>query len=288
MSKPSELQHALNVCIDRLQEGATVEECLRWYPHLAQEMEGLLRVAKAGLGSAHAALPGTGFVAELRYRLLQQAAVQRRPRSKSIPLLRPAAVTMMAVAMLLGAGTGATIVSAESLPGEPLYAVKQIKERIQERLPRSQAHQAQFQATMADLRSQEIAELTERGEEKRVPELVQRMHRHLQRAANLSEALPPLNTPGAFTWEAPPEGQPAWQSLPPTVRQQVQDREGLYRFLQNKKAVQVASLERALQRASPQARPTLLRALQETEARYRHALELLQDTFPPEEPTPTR
>ena len=58
MTAKRELQDRLNACLDRLQRGGTVEECLALYAQDAAELEPLLRTAHLTMRAAAAARPG--------------------------------------------------------------------------------------------------------------------------------------------------------------------------------------------------------------------------------------
>jgi hypothetical protein len=124
----------LDICLDRLQTGATLADCLASYPQHAAQLAPLLQVASLLETPAGPTMSDEGLRAG-EARLLAQAARLRSTQRKAgtLPLtglirrLAAAGIAgMVLVCGMLGVGT----VSAASLPGSPLYPVKQATEAV--------------------------------------------------------------------------------------------------------------------------------------------------------------
>ena len=89
--------------------------------------------------------------------------------------------------VVLGTGTayGATVASEDSVPGDPLYAVKTLKEDISLRMPKSDLALAKEHAHLATVRTEEIGALIDRGNMEQADKQVVRVTYHLNSCAEL-------------------------------------------------------------------------------------------------------
>lgn len=118
---------ALEICLQALDNGETVDSALKRFPALANELRPMLEA------SLHAkSLAGKAVAEDVhrrgRAKVLQRAAElresKRAPRKRTwIFAFRPVAVTLMLVVFLLS-GTSLVRASTTSLPGDNLYPVK--------------------------------------------------------------------------------------------------------------------------------------------------------------------
>ena len=186
-----EFSEALNDCLDRLVQGENIRECLRRYPQQASELEPLLHVALATIRASEEVKPDPSTRARnfARFSEAVQARSARPAGRKSwlsfrwLPLARPIAVGLASIIVfVMGAGV-ATAASSDSVPGEPLYWVKTTKENVEGRLPRSDDGRADFEASLAQVRGQELGKLIERGQFTRADVIRRRMNDHLVRSA---------------------------------------------------------------------------------------------------------
>lgn len=150
--RAEDIETALDECISCLQRGESLEDCLRLFPDRREELEPLLRTAALVRASYRLAALAAGqapAVARVRTRFMAEVARRRRevePPSRALPEqekgrrwfrwapffgpsrgLATAALTLLLVVAVLGGGS---IVSANSLPGDPLYGVKRVSERV--------------------------------------------------------------------------------------------------------------------------------------------------------------
>ena len=89
--------------------------------------------------------------------------------------------------VVLGTGTayGATVASEDSVPGDPLYAVKTLKEDISLRMPKSDLARAKEHAHLATVRTDEVGSLIDRGKMDQANAHVVTVTYHLNSCAEL-------------------------------------------------------------------------------------------------------
>jgi len=174
MSRPLEL--ALDESLARLREGETLESCLQRYPQYREQLEPLLKVASGLSRMVAAQAPAEEAVARARTRFMAQV-YERRAAQVSLPRrgapwrpawqrgLATAGLVVMLVAFLLG-GTG--IVSANSLPGDPLYGVKLASENVRIWFTPDLEERLLLQDHYESLRIAEVKEVIEKGRETEV------------------------------------------------------------------------------------------------------------------------
>jgi hypothetical protein len=135
MGRP-ELDNVVDVCVEQVETGrATVEDCLKRYPHLADELDPILRTAATLFATDVPSIDPAGM-RTIEKRVLSHARKlnreQESPRTWLWPQLAIRLAVVMLIVMLVTASTGgALIASAGSLPGEPLYPVKRLSENVQ-------------------------------------------------------------------------------------------------------------------------------------------------------------
>ncbi len=209
-----DFEDALNECLDMLSAGCGISECAARHREYADELVPLLRVAQATMRVSRAVVPAAEGKVRGRMRLQQALAAQAERRERPAlwrrwlrmmqrPALRPMSgpiVAMFVVVFLtIVAAGGTTVASSDSVPGEPLYWVKNAKERCEERIiARSNADKAQVHARHARERGREVGELIVRGRVQDAEQVVVRLQHHLNESANyMGAALPshPMEMP---------------------------------------------------------------------------------------------
>jgi hypothetical protein len=132
---------ALEVCLQALEKGETLEAVLGRYPHLVADLRPRLEAAQAArlvrTGSGQAAnrlpIPQTAQ-SRSRSRVLAAAARLRESRTPRLQMgrtLRVVYVTLVVVAFIALSGNGLLTASASSLPGDILYPLKRMVENTQ-------------------------------------------------------------------------------------------------------------------------------------------------------------
>ena len=144
-------QEVVEHCLELLQQGRTLEECLAQYPEEAAELEPMLRVAVSAQSDLAATMPSTTRI-RIRDRVMSEWDRQHQPSrwTLSIPsflsgwTLSPRvafATAILVLALTLG-GLGTNTAAANTVPGDVLYPVKEFREGVQlwfARVPRSQS-----------------------------------------------------------------------------------------------------------------------------------------------------
>jgi hypothetical protein len=170
------LETALDESLTRLKNGEALESCLRRFPDLRDELEPLLQVA-AGLSQMYErTAPAEEAVARARKRFMAEVYERRsarlsRPQRRWFwaPVLQrgfaTAAIVTALIVFLLG-GTG--IVSANSLPGDPLYGVKLASENVRIWFTPDLEDRLLLRDYYESLRVAEVKEVMEKGRETQV------------------------------------------------------------------------------------------------------------------------
>ena len=181
------MEEALEQCWQRLQEGEPLEACVQAFPQYAAELKEILVITMK-----YATLPqepSEEFRARSLRRTLvaaQRARQQRRQRrwwSLSMPAMRWAAASATALFLLFAGGEFAWA-TADSLPGTPLYSVKEAREQASIILTNGQpAPRAAVQTDLTERRINELQRMVESPEYlPRVPAVLLKMEQQLNQA----------------------------------------------------------------------------------------------------------
>lgn len=174
---PKKLETALNQCLALMAAGHSIAECLDRYPGLRGELEPLLRTA--ALVQASHRPPESSPIALARARNLFLADAARRGQSapgaqaaaktkqRAIPGLRLAlspglATALLTLLVVIGVLGGGGMVSANSLPGNPLYGVKRASETVRLALTTNPLERDELEQLFAARRVQEVKVVVER------------------------------------------------------------------------------------------------------------------------------
>ena len=190
----SNFDNILNDCLERMASGESVAECLARYPEHADELAPLLRMGRATLEVSRRAAPAPANEAKARGLARMQTALEaerqrhgrrwRLPRVFWGPISTPIAAAFAVVFVAIVAAGGTTVASADSIPGEPLYTFKSMRETVEERIARSDEHKARVHAKLARERGREMRELIVRGRIYEAEVMSFRLRHHLNESAN--------------------------------------------------------------------------------------------------------
>ncbi len=188
----SHFDNIVNECLERLAAGESVMDCLARYPEHADELAPLLGMMHATTQASRAAMPSAAGKARGIEQMQAALAKGRHRRGRRLqlprifwrPITTPIAVAFAVVFLAIVAAGGTTVASADSIPGEPLYPVKSIRESVEERIARSDEHKAQVHAKLARERGREMRELIVRGRIYEAEVVAFRLHKHLNKSAN--------------------------------------------------------------------------------------------------------
>lgn len=167
------LFEALEICLQKLEDGASEESCLALFPSLAEDLRPVLRAALQARSSAVTVVP-EAVAQRGKARVLQAAAEMRERRGiVAVPLPLPArkkgffatrffrfaiASVSMLVFLLTG-GTGLVNASSTSIPGDRLYSVKRSWEDVRLFFVFDHATRTQLETEFDNERVKEIQEL---------------------------------------------------------------------------------------------------------------------------------
>lgn len=153
----TDIEEALDRCISELQGGAAAGDCLRSYPDKAGELEPLLRtatllktVASASNGQAKARVWAS---------VEQSIHRQLRRRRQFVPVhlfSSTFAKAAVATVLLIGISVTAVRVSADELPGSPLYPLKRGLEYAQLSLTFDQMAKVEMKMALIERRLDEL------------------------------------------------------------------------------------------------------------------------------------
>ena len=192
-----------------------------------------------------------------------------RPSGWRAKLARTAAVALGIVVLGTGTAYGATVASEDSVPGDPLYVVKTLKEDISLRMPKSDLALAKEHAHLATVRTEEIGALIDRGNMEQADRQVVRVTYHLNSCAELVGV--------TITAHANPLEMPAGTT--PTDREQrIAELVAYYEV----KAQHVRNrFERQMRRLPPHRQWEAYLMMQQWELRHRMFLQALLHEGPP-------
>lgn len=267
MSRNKQVGEVLDRCLARIQAGsATVEDCLRNYPELADQLAPLLRTALQVGDLLAPAGPTAAYRSDSEARLLnrlravERGARGRKPdRAARRPIRgwprawKPAHVLAglaLAVAVI-ASSVGVASAASAALPGDRLYGVKRGLEEVSLALSATDSGDAALLLGFAERRLAEAQALIDAGREDDLPAALAGYERALDRL----------------------------------LAQQARDRESLDR-LEAAMVRHEQVLNAVLARAAPQARQAIERALEHS-ARGRDQLKRSRrqdqpaDTVPP-------
>lgn len=173
------LETVLDECLVALARGEALEACLRRYPKHRAELEPLLNTALAVKGAVRRQAASPETLLRARNRFLAEASAMRPARTPAphwrLPALLPrtallrslatAGFTLVLLAGLLGGGS---IVSANTLPGDPLYGVKRASESVRMLLTFNTEGRASLARKLAERRLDEVKQVVQLGREVQV------------------------------------------------------------------------------------------------------------------------
>lgn len=283
MKKERKFDNILDECLERLLVKAeTIEQCLARYPEQAADLKPLLQTMVA-TREALAVQPDPEFKARARYRL-ESALRDVKPRRSlfSFGGHKQWAVAI-AVLVLLLAGGGTGVVSASSMPDNPLYPVKLVTEQVQLRLASSGIEKAELHARLADRRVAEIVDLASKDEPEKIEETTGRLNEHLVQIASQPLAEEGESSSGRADTSsgeneikvlAPPSSQLA-EGGTESAPAQPNSRARLREIVEDDATNNQAALQDALKTAKKSAKPALLKAIKQSADNYKKVIESL-------------
>lgn len=165
------LIRALEVCIHLMQSGDSLEEALGHYPQLTDELRPLLEAAqKAREIGTDIQVPKSAQT-HSRTLFLQEAQHLSQTRQGLFTGLFSSkfALASLVLLLVLVLGSFTTVaVSAEALPGDPLYGIKLATERTRLLLTENQSQKLKLEQTFDQERIQEVQALIQQARSQEV------------------------------------------------------------------------------------------------------------------------
>jgi hypothetical protein len=160
------IEEILDKLIAEMQKGRVIDDCLREYPEDADELRSLLELCQQ-IDALPGPKPDNDKVAATVRQARKLQTEKQRSRGFSVRdifALRPMVVRVTAVILLVVLAVTTTVtLSASSLPGDALYSVKLLAERVQYFLTFDTEGKARLHVMFADRRTNELACLVEPG-----------------------------------------------------------------------------------------------------------------------------
>ena len=276
MSK--EFDNILDECLERLLvKGETIEQCLQSYPEQAAELEPLLRTALA-TGKAVDFQPRPEFRAKARYQFRSALREMEGGSRRSLFGWFPRWATSVAIVLVvLVAGSGTVAAASNSMPDSPLYSVKLTTEQVRLTLTPSPLGKAEFCASLADRRIEEILYAAGKGNPRQVEEVTRELDVCLTRLSSLASTqrekggvmLAP--TPAPAPAEVSPESTDGGERTYSHGNNQLKLKLALKHHAQS----HPAALREKLKTVPPATRAALLRAIAVSEDGYEKVLKTL-------------
>lgn len=160
----------LELCLNQMQSGQTLETCLRQYSEWADRLEPLLRAAqmvtampKPAMSIGSREVLARQLQAEMRARPVTRPSHAYSLRRSRFNWLRPVAILAALALMFSMVGAGTVAASAVSLPGDVLYPVKRWSESVSITFTSDTNARAQLHLDWAQRRLFEFEQLDEHG-----------------------------------------------------------------------------------------------------------------------------
>ncbi len=160
----NEFETILDYCIDQMQSGTSLEECLSQFPEYRDELKPMLEMA-AQLGALESPEPSVETINNALFEIGQRAGQQQHAVKKSgifLPefirkpwVFRTINALLVVVVLFFGLSTA----SANSVPGDLLYPFKKFTENVQFVLTTGKQDKAELRLTFSEKRLRELSEV---------------------------------------------------------------------------------------------------------------------------------
>jgi len=153
------LLDAVEVCLAALRTGVDLDACLALYPDLASELRPILSASLAARQLGRMDAPSSSVENRSRALFLSTAAamdIASKPKFSWALLRRTALVALVILIAFAISWNGLLVASAKSLPGDVLYPVKRVTERVNLRLTPNQEEKNQYESDFNLRRAEEV------------------------------------------------------------------------------------------------------------------------------------
>ena len=217
---------ALNDCLERLARGEALDAVLSRYPEARRELEPLLQASLVTRKALAGIAPPPGARARVWTHLQPAMKGRSRPRSGPLAWLRPWAVAATSLFLVFLLAGGTVLASTNSLPHQPLYAVKLAAEQAQLALTPTQEGKARLELALAEKRAREMVAVAQLNRPQELEKLADRLERHLEKVAGPALEAPASPLPSSLPLEVTEkttEGMQALTVTPPPPSPQPQE-----------------------------------------------------------------
>lgn len=158
-------ERAFEYCLEKMLEGAKLEEVLDFYPEWAEELRPMLEAAQAAHMVGSSIYVSKAARARSRAKLLAQARLLSEPQPSifSFARMRFGLAALIIVLALIFLGGTTFVASAQALPGEPLYRVKIFAEQTRLRIAKDPAQKLELEQSFDQERVAEVDALIKRS-----------------------------------------------------------------------------------------------------------------------------
>ena len=164
---PEEMLYVLfDQCLEELAAGTGLDEVLSRHPAEAAELRPLLEAALWAMLPAEISPPPLSAKIASKNRFLDAAQALEKKRGWGWfprPMRMAGSVLLVLVVFLTSLTVGGSLVSAQALPGDPLYTVKRAFERVDSWLATSPASQLALEERLDSRRADEVQRLIGQG-----------------------------------------------------------------------------------------------------------------------------
>ncbi len=180
----SALSDIVNECLEALQNGESINDCLSRHPDIADELRPLLTAALAMAGVAPTRDDSARRIAHTRFEgaVRHHLSTNRRATSGRLSIrewwgnrasgwARVWAVGFASMALFVILSTGAAYASTDALPDSPLYPVKRATEHARLAITFSDESRAIYHLELIERRTLELAAMAETGDAEQVAQL---------------------------------------------------------------------------------------------------------------------
>ncbi len=161
----SEVEEILDRCMGEARSGGDPERILRQHPEVADQVRPLLTLAGELERLPDPTLSTAAMIRTIARLAAERAVKDIPPKARRIRLLSLSVLTRVAAILLviLGLGWGATAASASAVPGDLLYPIKLLTERVEFFLTINPEEKAELRIAFSDRRLREAIKQHARG-----------------------------------------------------------------------------------------------------------------------------
>ncbi len=156
----------LDLCLSELAAGTGLDDLLSRYPFEAAELRPLLETALLAKLPGEVPPPSLSAKVASKNRFLDAAQAKTKKATRGWfpqPLRMAGTLLLVLVVFFASLTVGASLVSAQALPGDPLYSVKRAIERVDRWLATSPASRLALEERLDSRRADEVQRLVDQG-----------------------------------------------------------------------------------------------------------------------------